>query len=299
MAKTIKKTITNEEVIKGFYNYLRNTKQVEESTIEAYRPKINKIVEITNNKPFSELEAEDIMELISEKKKDCKAKTVNHYIIMIGVFNGYLNKKGINKRDFMEDIKKMKEPKPQKRPLTPEEFNLMLGAISEKRLNYFRDRLILNILYYTGIRIGELLNIVIRDIDLKNGVIEIKAEGTKTKAGRNVYLPPQLVAELGAYINDNNKTGKQLLITTKKGGEITDKQIRRMIGETAEQAGLNRDDITPHTFRHAHATELYKRGVDVLTISKLLGHSNPQTTMKIYIQFQEELKLQAVKKLWS
>ena len=135
----------------------------------------------------------------------------------------------------------------------------------------------LEILFATGIRVGELCGIRLRDIDQASGVIRVRGKGNRE---RLVYLVDQKTrALLGRYIGRLNGQGtsSSFLLRTGRGTPVKPDFIRRNLHRLVEQAGLDKR-VTPHMFRHSAATHLLAAGVDMRYVQRLLGHSSISTT---------------------
>jgi len=146
-------------------------------------------------------------------------------------------------------------------PLTQKQIGQVVGATTNDR-----DRLIVELFHYTGIRMAELLNIKVSDIDFDKKLILINGKGNKQR-----YVPfnEKIHRMLKEYVSRYRITGKLVKIKSRRIGFIFQK--------TSKKVGYR---VHPHMLRHAYASELYKKTKDVLLIKKLLGHSNIATTSR-------------------
>lgn len=166
---------------------------------------------------------------------------------------------------------------------TPEEFEKFSQFIKNKMPNYVG----FNILFWTGIRIGELLALTLKDIDLRNKTISIsksyqRLEGEDvitapktTKSKRVVTIPDSVVELLERYLKMLYKPSKTMRLFP-----YTKHLFENDLRIYSEKAGLKK--IRIHDLRHSHASYLFNNGVDILTIAKRLGHENIETTLGIY-----------------
>jgi integrase/recombinase XerD len=147
----------------------------------------------------------------------------------------------------------------------------------------FKQRIFLTTLYATGMRFSEAANLSIPDIDSQR--MQIRITHGKGAKQRQVPLSPRLLSELRSYWKQYRPTS---LLFPGKSRESTyaDTTIQKTIKASAQLAGIKKD-ITPHTLRHSYATGLLEAGVDLLTISRLLGHASFATTM-IYLHCRRE-----------
>ena len=166
------------------------------------------------------------------------------------------------------ELKQLKDAKVEKNPLIHQ-----------------RNNLILDFLFYSGVRINELVNI--KHSNWQGKQLRILGKGNKV---RSVLLPDFLITHF-------NPTSPDYLFTNQRGNPIKAEYIRWLLKARAEQAKINKR-ITPHTFRRSFATLLYRKQAQLLTIQQLLGHSSVQTTEK-YIQNDFDYIYQDYSKLWK
>lgn len=178
-------------------------------------------------------------------------------------------------------------------------FSLVTGLKKEKKLpRYFeyneleelfkvpdlrtalgqRDRLIIEMLYATGLRVGELVSVKVSDIDLGSRVILVVGKGNKE---RRVTYGDYCHDALKLYLSDGylklNKTGSGYLFLNNNGEVITERGIRYILDRVIKNTSLNKS-ISPHVLRHSFATHLLNEGCDLLTVQKLLGHESISAT---------------------
>jgi integrase/recombinase XerC len=151
-----------------------------------------------------------------------------------------------------------------------------------------RNRLILELLYATGVRVSELVSIKIKDIDMKERIIRITGKGNKM---RNVIYGEYCQTVLNVYLDDGynkllGKKSSEYLILNSHGSEITGRAIRYIINDIIKHTCLKKH-VTPHTLRHTFATHMLESGADLLTVQELLGHESLSTT-QIYTHVTNE-----------
>ena len=140
-----------------------------------------------------------------------------------------------------------------------------------------RDRSILELLYATGIRCGELVGLDVGEVDLSAGMVRVLGKGNKERIvpfgrGARRTLEAYLRARAG-----RSTPGRAL--RQPKGGRLTDRSVRRLIAKRVDQTALARR-VSPHTLRHSFATHLLQRGADLRSIQELLGHASLSTTQR-------------------
>jgi len=167
---------------------------------------------------------------------------------------------------------------PQKLPrhLQRTEVDRLFEAVPENESPAkLRDKTLLLFLYYSGVRVGELVNIRREDLDFTGGFIRIiKGKGSRF---RKVPLHDRLKSQLEKYLARAADLAGDYLFCNKQGFPVSTDYVHYMIGEYALKAGL-KNKVTPHMLRHSFATHLYREEVDINTLGKLLGHAGIRTT---------------------
>ena len=150
-----------------------------------------------------------------------------------------------------------------------------------------RDRLIIELLYATGLRVSELVNIKIKDIDMNNKTIKVLGKGSKERIVLyNNHTKDALSKYLSNGYHELNKKNNNYLILNKNGDKLSDRYVRNIINKLVRKAGLN-IKISPHTIRHTFATDMLEEGADLVTVKELLGHESLNTT-SIYTHITNE-----------
>lgn len=183
-------------------------------------------------------------------------------------FNGYT----------YENIQLERPRKERKLPvvLSTEEIKLIFDAITN-----IKHKALISLLYSAGLRIGEAINLEIKDIDSKRMLIHIKQ--AKGKKDRYTLLSPVFIKILREYYKAYKP--KKYLFEGQKGGKYSNASAQNILKEALKKANINKK-ITLHTLRHSFATHLLEKGTDIRYIQELLGHSSPKTTM-IYTHVTE------------
>ena len=140
-----------------------------------------------------------------------------------------------------------------------------------------RDRLIIKLLYETGMRVGELSALTIGDVDLESGEITIQ-HAKRHHEGRKVPIVSSWTkAMLRDYIG-TRKNRKDPLFVSNKRGPLSRRQIERLVHNYGNEIGLDKDKKHPHVLRHTHAVHALKSGIDLRTLQQNLGHSSIEVT---------------------
>lgn len=243
------------------------------------------------NKDLTEVNESDIKDYllhINNIKND--ATTIRRKISSLKSFYKYLYR-----NDFMEKkdypLNKVSYPKIEKKLPKFVYYNELLEIINEssKDKDGIRDRLIIEMLYATGLRVSELINIKYCDIDSNDRRIRVLGKGNKE---RIVYYGEYAGSALKEYINTHKKNEENYLFTNNKGGKITDAGIRYIINNIMSKLSI-KTHVTPHTLRHTFATDMLNNGCDIKIVQELLGHTSLRAT-QIYTHVTNE----SVKKVY-
>jgi len=140
-----------------------------------------------------------------------------------------------------------------------------------------RDRLIIKLLYETGMRVGELCSLTIGDVDLESGEITIQ-EAKRHKEGRKVPLVNSWTKSMLRDYIGTRKIRKDPLFISNKRGQLSRRQVERLVWNYGETIGLDKDKRHPHVLRHTHAVHALKSGIDLRTLQQNLGHSSIEVT---------------------
>ncbi|MFP3166869.1 MAG: tyrosine-type recombinase/integrase [Candidatus Nanopusillus sp.] len=219
---------------------------------------INNGIIIVDTKSINDsLDKNLILKFLAEikVKKKLDSNSLRLYVRAISSFLKFLDNENL--------AKQIKAPKVDKRLpkfITYDELNKLL----ENADNY-RDKLIIKFLFYTGVRVSELIKIKKNDIIFEEGFVKVYGKGGKE---RIVPIPKELLNELKDYINK---------INTENIFPLSSRQVERIIKNIAEKAGINKK-VTPHVLRHSLATTLLSKGVDIRYIQEILGHSSLNIT---------------------
>lgn len=240
---------------------LRN---LSKATIRSYCSQIS-LVSRTLKKDIDLIDENDLRTLIVKgKARNLSSST---QMSIINAFKAYF--KEIHNRKFNHEI--LPRPKvEQKQPdiLSTEEFQSILDSVTN-----LKHRTIICLMYSVGLRVSEVINLKIKDVDSKNNKINIR--NAKGKIDRVVMLD-QSVLELMRKYWDTYKT-KEYLIEGAKGDVYSAKSIQQIVQTAVKKLGINKK-ISSHSLRHSCFTQLIKNGTDLRTVQKLAGHKNINTT---------------------
>ena len=203
-----------------------------------------------------------------------------------GLYN-YLVREDMVKDNYFNRINNPKKDEYLPKFLKDEEANKIFEVCKYDTPINQRNSVIIELLYATGIRVSELVNIKISDIDINERTIKVVGKGSKE---RMVIFNNHTKKAIEIYLNDGyhefNKLSSGYLILNKDGNKLSERYIRNIINKLVTKAGLD-IKISPHTFRHTFATDMLEDGSDLMTVKELLGHESLNTT-SIYTHVTNE-----------
>lgn len=263
------------ENLENYCNYLKYERAYSDNTVGAYMNDLNKYEEFLK-KDILESDTEDLEKYL-KYIKNLESTTVAHKITSIKSYFNYNIKRGIVSVNPADKVSRPKLTKHLPEYLTEEEVGKLLDVEVKSPYDY-RNKTILELLYSSGIRISELVNIKTPNYDSEECLIRIMGKGSKE---RIVPLGDYAVNIMNDYMNNYrpliNKKHTDYVFINNRGDKISRQFIFKVIKKEALKKGIKKD-ISPHTLRHTFATHLLKNGADLRIIQELLGHENISTT---------------------
>ena len=270
--------IENNEFLKDFSDYLKIDKNYSKNTIESYIRDIRFFLEWVN-KDIEDISKKNIdkyivhiMPLYSESSVNRIIASIKSFFKYLSIYKGFVN--------VAEDIESLKRKKSLPKYLSIEEVDKLLHIKLETPFDY-RNKAMLELLYATGLRASELVNLDIMNIDLINMVVNVYGKGSKE---RIVPLSKLAVNYLDMYINTyreklfvKKQKPTDALFLNNHGQRISRVGLYKMIENIAIEQGISKE-ITPHVLRHSFATHMIECGADIRSVQELLGHENVVTT---------------------
>ena len=272
--RNIINSIEDKDVL-SFLEYLKYERRLSVNTIDSYGENLL-LVSKYLNKDLINATRNDIKNFFDNFDGDVKTKA--HYLTVLNSFYKYLLFMGKCSINPCDGIKHPKLSKKLPEYLTSEEINKLFDIRLTKPIDY-RNKTMLEVLYATGTRISELINLELNQIDFDECIIRVTGKGKKD---RIIPIGDTAMDALKNYIlnyriflvktNDNN-----YVFLNKNGSKISRQGFFKILKGLAFDAGIKKD-ISPHTIRHSFATNLLNNGADLRIIQELLGHENLQTT---------------------
>ena len=263
------------ENLENYRNYLKYERAYSDNTVGAYMNDLNKYEEFLK-KDILKSDTEDLEKYL-KYIKNLESTTVAHKITSIKSYFNYNIKRGIVSVNPADKVSRPKLTKHLPEYLTEEEVGKLLDVEVKSPYDY-RNKTILELLYSSGIRISELVNIKTPNYDSEECLIRIMGKGSKE---RIVPLGDYAINIMNDYMNNYrpliNKKHTDYVFVNNRGDKISRQFIFKVIKKEALKKGIKKD-ISPHTWRHTFATHLVKNGADLRIIQELLGHENISTT---------------------
>ena len=284
--------------IKPFLEYLLLEKGYSKHTITAYKTDLiafNDFCEVVYD--LDSLVSINYVQVrswvVSLVDADISNNTVNRKVSSLKSFYKFLQKTGEIETNPLAKHKALKVPKKVQVPFTSKEINqVILNINKNKDFDSIRNKLLVELLYSTGMRRGELINIKERDIDKANCTIKVLGKRNKE---RFVPILSSVLDTLNEYLRlrNENQFDSEFLLITSKGNKIYETLVYRIINSYFSQVS-SKVKKSPHILRHSFATHLLNEGADLNSVKELLGHSSLAST-----QVYTHNSLDAIKKVYN
>ncbi len=272
--------------IDKFLEYLKSVKKHSDNTIISYQDDLKELASVLNNN-IIDINEEDIKKYLNYLyDKSYNKNTISRKLSGVRSFYNYLYNHDIIKINYFTDVHNPKKIRSLPHYLKTSEIDKVLDNTNEVTLYGERNKLIVELLYVTGLRVSELVNIKLKDIDKYNKSIKILGKGSKE---RIVYYEDNCSKLLNKYLNNTrrklDKNNSEYLLLNKFGNKLSTRMIRNILNNLT--IGTSIEQIYPHMIRHTFATTMLNNGADLMTVKELLGHESINTT-SIYTHVTNE-----------
>ena len=289
------KDIKKDHLIESFLDSLYIEKGLSQNTVQSYKNDISSFAAWVEKYPDTSLAKttkSNINQYIAHLfKSGLKSSSVNRKISTIKSFFIFLLKKKHILLSPVEDIDMVRQEKYLPVSMSEKEVELLLKSPSLDSFIGRRDRAMIEMLYATGMRISELINLKITDVDCNRLVAKVMGKGSKER-----LIPYGEIAadHLNIYLQDRKDINSNEIFLSNRGKKITRGAFWNRIKLYLRKENL-KESISPHTLRHAFATHLLNRGADLRSVQILLGHSDLSTT-QIYTHIAKKRLGEILKK---
>ena len=288
---------SDRQILDAFIDNIWIEKGLSQNTLDSYRSDLEQFSSWLekNNLNYIKTSKKEILSYLSFLfQKGLGSKTVARKLSSLKSFFRYLVFKSIIPNDPSSDVETPKLLKSIPKSISEKEVEALLAAPDEKTDIGLRDKTMIETLYSCGLRISELTNLELLNLNLRQGVIRVIGKGQKE---RLVPMGDQLIGLLELYISSSrknllNKRHSDFLFLSTRGQRMTRQSFWHRIKHYCLASGFEPDKISPHVLRHAFATHLLNNGADLRVVQLLLGHSDLNTT-----QIYTEVARQRLKRL--
>ena len=279
------------DLILEFLRYLLIDKGYSENTIESYKRDLDKFLEYNKNKSIDSISNEDLKKYIKYlNDTGLNEKSIARNISSLKSFYKFLVISKYISSNTSDSLYLPKIKKSLPNTLTEEEVFSLLDIELIDNFSY-RNKAMLELLYASGLRVSELINLKLQDVDFSQDIIRTFGKGSKERVipigdYAKEYLEKYIYEYRSSMLKRENS---EYIFLNNHGKQMTRQGFFKIIKKIAKEKGINKE-LSPHTLRHSFASHLLKYGADLRTIQELLGHSDISTT-QIYTHItNEELK---------
>lgn len=275
-------TASKRDLIREYLAHLEVERGLSANSRESYRRDLNRlnVWAAEQNNSIAALERADISAwLVDLSREGLAPSSISRMLSAASGFYRHLQRDGHLKNNPTENVTPPRGAQKLPRHLTEEEVERFLKVLDTMLPEGVRDRAVLEMLYATGLRVSELANLHVGDVDLEKGLLRCRGKGNKE---RLVPIGKSALHWVETYLRGKQraeasvKGKKQILFLTNRGEPVTREWIWTLVSECAKRAGLA--EVSPHTFRHTFATHLLEHGADTRSVQTLLGHADLATT---------------------
>ncbi len=270
-----------------FLSWLSVEKGYSVHTVDNYRRDILEFIAFVEEKSFVDLVVKDVRAWVFYLNGKNKANSVARKISALRTFFRYLVRQGVLVADPTAAVSMPKLGKHIPVFLSVDEVFSLLEEPGTQDQFHRRDAALLELLYSTGMRVAEIVNLNLEQVDFGAGMVRVIGKGKKE---RLIPVGSQALDAVTIYLVDRGqllakrrqqgkKVAEQALFLNNRGGRLTTRSVERMVQAYALRAGIAAP-VTPHALRHSFATHLLEMGADLRVVQELLGHASLSTTQK-------------------
>lgn len=277
-------------------------RNLSKKTINNYTKQLNyflKFLEqehgVTDIESFKTIHIKQFVAML--KGKNNKESYINDLLKAIKRFCTYLYEEGYTEEIISKKVKNVKEPKVLIHTFSDDEIDRMIRYYNKDTYLEIRNRLIIMLLFDTGIRISELMDM--KPEQLRNGYIQIYGKGRKERVvTKSPYIDKWFIKYNAAKENYfQYKFADDYVFLSKNGKRLTEEGVAKFLKKAAKNVGVNASvRVSPHTFRHTFAHNMLKNGLDLYSLSRLLGHENVSITQVYLNSIRDAEVLQSANK---
>lgn len=272
--------------LEDFSQYLLLERKYSENTKNSYIEDLKNFGEYFNKKSLKNIDKNDIDKYINDLSKNISSKSLSRHISTLKTFYKYLLIDGFVKENPAGHLKTPKKVKSLPKILSEEEVTRLLDIELKDDYSY-RNKAMLELMYSSGLRVSELINLKVNDIDLSMNLVRVFGKGSKERViPVGDYASMALNEYLTSHRGNLMKTPTDYLFLNSRGTLMTRQAFFKIIKQRKIECSI-KSEVSPHTLRHSFASHLLKYGADLRTIGELLGHADVSST-QIYTHISNE-----------
>lgn len=271
----------------------RESKNCARGTVEWYELMLNKFHSflIENKVNFDKCTVHTLRAYLRHLGRDLNYSDkyiLGHYRVLKAFFN-YLTKEGLINDNPTKNLEKPRQEQKLFPVLSQSQVKLLLEQPDKNTFEGYRNFVMMKVLYETGIRLQELLNIQLEHLNIEQGFIQVFGKGNKE---RFVFMGVKLRQELYRYLKKREHIYSSYLFVNRNGLPVDRRTFQYSLKRYGEKAGIKGVRVSPHTFRHTFATEFVKRDGNLKVLKELLGHRDLET-VEVYLTLDKDHLRQA------
>ncbi len=275
--------------IAHYLDFLKYERGYSQHTLDAYKRNLAEVadfIEQANVRQWQQVSHDILRRFVMQTKQNgLKVRSIQLKISSIKGFFKFLLQRQLIKADPSELLVIPKADKPLPKNIEVDEVNQLLNFIPEQTID-FRDKAIMELFYSSGLRLSELANLDLHDLDVASAEVLVTGKGNKQRLlplGRQACEAIKQWLKLRAEFN---KANSPALFLSKLGNRISTRQIQQRLSHWAKKQGLN-NTLHPHKLRHSFASHMLESSGDLRAVQELLGHENLSTTqVYTHLDFQ-------------
>jgi integrase/recombinase XerC len=261
--------------LRQFVEYLKYEKGYSVHTVQGYAADLERLFRFLGTIKAEQVDPLSLRSYVASLFGKVAPPSIARKLSSIRSFFRFLVKKGVLEKSPAEELTLPKRPKRLPNFLIQDEAKALVESPEKEVRAGTRDRAILEILYGTGIRVGELVSLDLAHLDLEEGWLKVRGKGNKERV---VPIGKKALKAVSEYLRERGRENGPLFVNSGRG-RLTPRSIQRIVKRRKIQAGIMKK-TTPHTLRHSFATHLLEAGADLRGIQELLGHASLSTTQR-------------------
>ncbi|MBM4170546.1 MAG: site-specific tyrosine recombinase XerD [Ignavibacteria bacterium] len=282
-----------EDFLKEYLSILRFEKNLSENTVKSYETDLRSFFDFIKNNginDINEIKSATISDFFERQRKIGKdSSTSARYMSSIKSFFGYLEDNSYIEKNPTEKLASVKKSRKLPSVLSFIEIEQILNQPDTEDIIGLRDKAILELLYSSGLRVSELINLKINDLFFTDEVIRVLGKGSKERivpigSSASKWVQDYLFKTRPSL--ENKIRSQNFVFLNKRGKKLSRMWIWKIVELYSKAAGIEKE-IHPHTFRHSFATHLLEGGADLRAVQEMLGHADISTT-QIYTHIDRE-----------